>query len=85
MPRQKLPLTYRGNAAIDVIHRETVMELNSMTGTRVLPWLIDEARCIDIDTISDWEYAEWLIETKRRYVPPVAIPERRWGGLTPGS
>ena len=76
MPRQKLPPIYRGNAAIDVVRRETVMELGSMTGTRVLPWLIDEARCIDIDTISDWEYAEWLIETERRHVPPVATPKR---------
>ena len=61
LPRQRLPLVYRGNGAIDVTRWDTVMSLHSMTGARILPWPIDVERCVDIDSLADWTYAEWLL------------------------
>ncbi|RJQ30453.1 acylneuraminate cytidylyltransferase family protein [Candidatus Parcubacteria bacterium] len=72
MPRQELPIVYRGNGAIDVVRRDTIMGLNSMTGYNILPWIIDVDRCVDIDTPDDWDYAEWLVEIKGRKLPPIA-------------
>ena len=78
MPRQLLPVAYRGYGAIDVVHRETVMTLGSMTGTSILPWVIEEERCVDIDTQADWAFAEWLvISGRQKLVDPEASPVRR--------
>ena len=48
MPRQKQPLVYWQNAYIDVIRREVIVNLGSMTGKRILGFVIEEP-CIDID------------------------------------
>lgn len=69
MPRQELPTVYRGNGNIDITRWNTMMKLISMTGIRILPFLIEEERCVDIDTQEDWDYAEWLCETNRRNLP----------------
>ena len=74
MPRQKLPVVYRGNGAIDITWRDTIMTLGSMTGDTILPWILGPERCVDIDTPEDWEYAEWLVECRRRVLPVINRP-----------
>ena len=48
MPRQELPTVYYQNACIDVMRASTVLEKNSMTGTKILGYLMNEN--FDIDT-----------------------------------
>ena len=69
MPRQKLPVVYRGNGAVDITRWNTIMMLNSMTGTQILSYYIKDERCVDIDTQEDWDYAEWLCKSFRRGLP----------------
>jgi len=51
MPRQILPQTYLQAASIDVIRARVITSLNSMTGSNVYGYLIDEI--FDIDTTDD--------------------------------
>ena len=75
MPRQQLPVVYRGNGAIDVVRWETVMTLGSMTGKRILPRVIDVERVVDIDSADDWDYAEWLVKTGRATLPAMIVSD----------
>ena len=61
MPRQKLPQTYWQTGHLDVIRYETIVRKQSLTGDRVLPLMIEPAYCVDIDTLEDWERAEWML------------------------
>lgn len=56
MPRQQLPAVYYQNACIDVMRASTVLDKNSMTGDRILGYLMDEN--LDIDTEAEFERAE---------------------------
>lgn len=48
MPRQELPTVYYQNACIDVARADTILKLNSMTGRRILGYVMKEN--LDIDT-----------------------------------
>ncbi len=61
MPRQRLPKTYWQTGHLDVIRYETIIEKHSLTGERVLPLMIEPKYCTDIDTLEDWERAEWML------------------------
>jgi YrbI family 3-deoxy-D-manno-octulosonate 8-phosphate phosphatase len=62
MPRQKLPPAYFQTGHIDAIRTSTILDKHSLTGNRVLPLMLDPIYCIDIDTASDFEQAERLIQ-----------------------
>jgi CMP-N,N'-diacetyllegionaminic acid synthase len=47
LPRQVLPPVYLQNAAVDVVRAAVVRERRSMTGTRVLAYVMEEA--LDVD------------------------------------
>jgi CMP-N-acetylneuraminic acid synthetase len=59
-PRQLLPLAYRQDGYIDITRPSVVMEKNSTTGDRILPFVIDEV-CIDIDYEDEIAEAERLL------------------------
>lgn len=61
MPRQKLPKTYWQTGHLDIIRYETITKKKSLTGERVLPLIIEPKYCTDIDTLEDWENAEWKL------------------------
>jgi len=61
MPRQRLPKTYWQTGHLDVIRYETVVEKKSLTGECVLPLIIEPKYCTDIDSLEDWELAEWKL------------------------
>jgi N-acylneuraminate cytidylyltransferase len=65
MPRQKLPPTFWQTGHLEVIRRQTILGLSSMTGTRVLPLMVDPSYAIDIDTMEQWSLAEWLLREGR--------------------
>lgn len=51
LPRQSLPEVYLQNAAVDVLRPRVVRELRSMTGRRILPYLMQ--RMADVDVWAD--------------------------------
>lgn len=78
-PRQALPPTYWQTGHIDVIRPQVILEHNSMSGSTILPYLIDPSFTVDIDTPFDWLRYEWLLlngnldmvdpASRRRHLP----------------
>ncbi len=63
LPRQALPEIYWQTGYVDVTWSDTILSKNSMTGTRILPLVIDPNEWIDIDSPDDWRRAERLLES----------------------
>lgn len=59
--RQDLPAMYYYNCVIDVTRPATVLELQSMTGDRILPYFMDPDDALDIDTPRDLEVTRFLM------------------------
>jgi CMP-N-acetylneuraminic acid synthetase len=51
--RQELPEVYWYNAVTDVTRRRTIFEKHSMTGDRILPYVIESRYVVDIDEPED--------------------------------
>jgi len=77
MPRQQLPATYWQTGHVDAIRRKTI-EAGSMTGSTILPLILDPRYAVDIDTDRDHERAEWII---RQGDLPLILPGRTPRGL----
>jgi len=56
--RQDWPDVYWYNCVIDVTRRSTVLEKKSMTGARMLPFIMDSRLVVDIDSPEDIAVAE---------------------------
>jgi CMP-N-acetylneuraminic acid synthetase len=63
MPRQALPAVYWQTGYVDAAWSRTILRQNSMTGSRILPLIIDPSDWIDIDSPDDWRRAERLLES----------------------
>jgi N-acylneuraminate cytidylyltransferase len=61
-PRQSLPQTYWQTGHIDAIRLSTILRKDSLTGEVIYPLFIDPRYAIDIDTLRDWQRAEWIID-----------------------
>jgi CMP-N-acetylneuraminic acid synthetase len=62
-PRQNLPLTYVQTGHTNVI-RTTTIQHGSMTGKVILPLIIDVGYEVDLDTLEDWQYGEWVVANR---------------------
>ncbi len=60
-PRQLLPASYWQTGHIDAIRVSTILEKRSLSGDVILPVHIDPSFTVDIDSIRDWNRAEWLV------------------------
>lgn len=60
-PRQSLPQSYWQTGHIDAIRVSTIVHKNSLSGDVILPLHLDPRYAIDIDTLRDWQRAEWII------------------------
>ncbi len=60
-PRQSLPPTYWQTGHIDAIRVSTIYQKNSLSGEVILPLVLDPRYSVDIDTLKDWQRAEWLV------------------------
>lgn len=61
MPRQELPLTFWQTGHIDAIRSSTILQKQSATGDVIWPLLLDPEYTVDIDTTTDWAWAEWRL------------------------
>jgi CMP-N,N'-diacetyllegionaminic acid synthase len=60
--RQNLPVLYARNGPAILASRVAVIfECQSFYGQRVIPYVMNEAESVDIDTPDDLRWAEWLI------------------------
>jgi len=60
--RQELPLMYFYNCVIDVTKPETLKNKNSMTGNKIIPFIMNPDDVIDIDRPSDLEFARFFFK-----------------------
>jgi CMP-N,N'-diacetyllegionaminic acid synthase len=61
-PRQKLPAVYWQNGYVDVTRARTILEKKSMTGDRILPYIMEELFVVDIDQPFSLRLAEYLLQ-----------------------
>lgn len=81
MPRQELPPTYWQTGHIDAIRPRAILDKHSMSGDVILGLVLDPRFTVDIDTLRDWERAEWLLrdaalDAVRLGPPPRPLPSR---------
>lgn len=62
--RQDLPDLYYYNCVIDVTRYETLMNKQSMTGSSIYPFVMDEEEVIDVDTPVDLEVVRSVFKDK---------------------
>lgn len=63
--RQVLPEVYWYNAVSDITRRSTILDKHSMTGDRILPYVIESRYVVDIDEPDDLLIASFKIESMR--------------------
>jgi N-acylneuraminate cytidylyltransferase len=81
-PRQSLPVTYWQTGHVDVIRSGTILDKNSMTGTRILPVLVDSHYALDIDEQIHWRLAEECVrEGQIDIVRPKCLPILSFAGI----
>ena len=62
MPRQELPDTFWQTGHVEVIRTATILEMGSMTGYRIAPYVLDPAYAIDLDNELQWKFAEYVLD-----------------------
>lgn len=78
MPRQALPTTYWQTGHVEVIRFQTIVKKQSLTGDVILPCVVPHEYAVDLDNLTQWAYAEHLLEQE---VLEVVKPKRRdWFG-----
>lgn len=76
MPRQELPETFWQTGHIEAIRVNTLLGKQSMTGEQILPFVIEPVFAIDLDTLTQWQFAEFMVydeELKKDRIDPVRI------------
>jgi N-acylneuraminate cytidylyltransferase len=62
-PRQSLPFAYVQTGHMNAIRPATIQS-GSMTGQIILPLVIDAQYEVDLDTLADWQYGEWVVANR---------------------
>ena len=62
--RQDLPKMYYYNCVIDVTKPSTIFNKNSMTGVKMLPYIMKPEDSIDIDKPMDLEFAKFFLKNR---------------------
>lgn len=63
MPRQDLPAVYWHNGVLDVIRSRTILELDSISGSRIIHLEMADCDVVDIDEKRDLARAESILAT----------------------
>ena len=73
-PRQELPPTFWQTGHIDAIRSEVILA-GSMSGGVIYPLHIDSKYTVDLDTLLDWDRAEWRLQDPKM---DVLVPGTRY-------
>ena len=68
---KSLPEVYVQNSSLEIAWTRITAQ-DEIAGERVVPFLTDEAEGFTIDYPSDWERAEWMVETGAARLPMAA-------------
>lgn len=68
---QALPEIYVQNSSLELAWTRVVVDLGSIAGDRVLPFLTEDPEGFTIDYPEDWEEAERLVASGEAELPPV--------------
>ena len=60
-PRQKLPAIYWQIGCLDVIRSTVITEQRSMSGKKILPWILPSQFAVDIDDLGSFNLAEKIL------------------------
>ncbi len=60
--RQDAPKVYELNGAVYVMNAESLRHQSISEFTAIIPSIMSEDQSVDLDTLRDWEFAEFLIE-----------------------
>ena len=63
-PRQLLPPAFIQNGSVDIVRRDVIMTLHSMTGRKILGLLMDELDSVNVDHEEDFLLAEVLLRRR---------------------
>lgn len=63
--RQELPAAWHREGSVYVTRRDVLVERNTFYGTRMIGYMMDPEKTVNIDTMEDWVRAEKLIEAMR--------------------
>jgi len=63
-PHQSLPLAYVQTGHANAIRPATI-QAGSMTGQFILPLVVDTRYEVDLDTLADWQYGEWVVANRK--------------------
>ncbi|MBN2012075.1 acylneuraminate cytidylyltransferase [candidate division KSB1 bacterium] len=75
MPRQQLPATFWQTGHIEVIRTTTITEKHSLTGDTILPYIIEPDYAIDLDTMQQWQFAEYMLKhSSLPIIKPASMP-----------
>jgi CMP-N-acetylneuraminic acid synthetase len=64
IPRQDLPRSYVQTGHTNAIRTSTIQH-GSMTGRVILPLVVDTQYEVDLDTLEDWQYGEWVVANRK--------------------
>ena len=64
-PRQTLPAVWWQNGYIDAFWRRRVLEQRSLTGAKVLGYVIEEPEYVDIDSLHDIRVLELILRSRK--------------------
>jgi len=64
LPRQLLPIVYAQTATLDIIRTKTILQQKSMTGRKILAFMTPPEEAVDIDSMLDLKFAEFLMKQK---------------------
>lgn len=62
--RQDAPTTYEYNGAIYVMNEEKLKAMHYGKFTKIVKYVMDELHSVDLDTMLDWKYAEFVIKER---------------------
>lgn len=62
--RQDAPRTFEYNGALYLINTESLKRCSMGDFTRCVKYVMDDNRSVDLDTLLDWRYAEFLLKEK---------------------
>jgi CMP-N-acetylneuraminic acid synthetase len=62
---QLLPQVYVNGVSIDVIWPRTILKKHSVTGTNIIPYIMNEEEAFDINTPLDLEIANYLMKRRK--------------------
>ncbi len=74
--RQEVPVLYaRNGPAVLVTRADVIVEQETFYGSQVVPYMMDPADSIDIDTYFDLELAAWLLDRRKNGAGAPGLPK----------